>query len=156
MAAYSQDLRDRVLRGLERGEGATSIANRLEVSLRWVYHVKDRYEKEGERAAQKVGGYRRSRVAAMEPRIRAWIGAQVDMTLAELSERLAEHGVTIKTTALWHQLDKWNLTLKKNSARQRARTRRRETGTGQVAGKPNPRLMSASWYSSTKPARTLI
>ncbi|NGZ59809.1 MAG: transcriptional regulator, partial [Nitrospira sp. LK265] len=24
MAAYSQDLRDRVLRGLERGEGATS------------------------------------------------------------------------------------------------------------------------------------
>ena len=136
MAAYSQDLRDRVLRGLERGEGATSIANRLEVSLRWVYHVKDRYEKEGERAAQKVGGYRRSRVAAMEPRIRAWIGAQVDMTLAELSERLAEHGVTIKTTALWHQLDKWNLTLKKNSARQRARTRRRETGTGRVAGTP--------------------
>jgi hypothetical protein len=42
MAAYSQDLRDRVLRGLERGEGATSIARRLEVSLRWVYHVKDR------------------------------------------------------------------------------------------------------------------
>lgn len=113
MAAYAQDLRDRVLRGLERGEGATSIANRLEVSLRWVYHVKDRYEKEGERAAQKLGGYRRSRVAAMEPRIRAWIGAQVDMTLAELRERLAEHGVTIKTTALWHQLDKWNLTLKK-------------------------------------------
>jgi transposase len=58
------------------------------------------------------------------------------MTLAELSERLAEHGVTIKTTALWHQLDKWNLTFKKNSARQRARTRRRETGTGRVAGKP--------------------
>lgn len=112
------------------------MANRLEVSLRWVYHVKDRYEKEGERAAQKLGGYRRSRVAAMEPRIRAWIGAQVDMTLAELRERLAEHGVTIKTTALWHQLDKWNLTLKKNSTRQRARTRRRETGTGRVAGNP--------------------
>ena len=113
MAAYSQDLRDRVLRGLERSEGATSIANRLEVSLRWVYHVKDRYEKEGERTAQKLGGYRRSRVAAMEPRIRAWIGAQVDMTLAELSERRAKYGVTIKTTALWHQLDKWNLTFKK-------------------------------------------
>jgi hypothetical protein len=30
MAAYSQDLRDRVLQGLERGEGATSIARRLD------------------------------------------------------------------------------------------------------------------------------
>jgi transposase len=55
MAAYSQDLRDRVLRGLERGEGATSIANRLEVSLRWVYHVKDRYEKEGGAGGAEVG-----------------------------------------------------------------------------------------------------
>jgi hypothetical protein len=44
MAAYSQDLRDRVLWGLEQGEGATASARRLEVSVRWVYHVKDRYE----------------------------------------------------------------------------------------------------------------
>ncbi|MDH4154518.1 MAG: helix-turn-helix domain-containing protein, partial [Nitrospira sp.] len=127
MAAYSQDLRDRVLRGLERGEGATSIARRLEVSLRWVYHVKARYERDGERAAQPLGGYRRSRVAAMESHIRAWLGAQVDMTLAELCERLAEQGILIKTTALWHQLDKWNLTLKKNATRQRARAGRHQT-----------------------------
>lgn len=135
MAAYSQDLRDRVLRGLERGEGATSIAQRLEVSLRWVYHVKDRYEQAGERAAQPVGGYRRSRVAEMEPRIRAWLGAQVDMTLAELCERLSEQGILIKTTALWHQLDKWNLTLKKNTTRQRARAGRRQTSTRYLARK---------------------
>lgn len=133
MAAYSQDLRDRVLRGLERGEGATSIARRLEVSLRWVYHVKDRYEQDGERAAQPLGGYRRSRVAEMEPRIRAWISAHVDLTLAELCERLAEHGIMIKTIALWHQLDKWNLTLKKNAARQRARAGRRQTRPRHVA-----------------------
>ncbi len=35
------------------------------------------------------------------------------MTLVELCERLAEQGVAIKVTALWHQLDKWNLTFKK-------------------------------------------
>ena len=56
MAAYSQDLRDRVLRGLERGEGATSIARRLEVSLRWVYHVKARFEHKGARGSAQVGG----------------------------------------------------------------------------------------------------
>ncbi len=136
MVAYSQDLRDRVLNGLARGEGATSIARRLEVSLRWVYHVKDRYDQRGERAAQKLGGYRRSRVAGMEKRIRAWIKENVDLTLAELSERLAEDGVVIKTTALWHQLDKWDLTLKKNPARQRARARGRAAGANRMERKP--------------------
>jgi transposase len=63
----------------------------------------------------------------MEPRIRAWIGAHVDLTLVELCERLAEHGILIKPTALWHQLDKWNLTFKKNATRQRARAGRRQT-----------------------------
>ena len=128
MTAYSQDLRDRVLGGLERGEGATSIARRLEVSLRWVYHVKDRFERSGERSGMKRGGYRCSRVADLEPQIRSWLKKEVDMTLAELCERLAGQGVAIKITALWHQLDKWNLTFKKNPARQRARTQGRASG----------------------------
>ena len=84
MAAYSQDLRDRVLSGLARGEGATALAQRLDVSVRWVYHVKDRYERHGERVARRLGGYRRSRLAACEARIRGWLEEQVDLTLAEL------------------------------------------------------------------------
>jgi len=136
MAAYSQDLRDRVLKGLERGEGATSISRRLEVSIRWVYHVKDRYDREGERSAAQLGGYRRSRVADRESDIRAWIKERADLTLAEISARLLEHGITIKTTALWHQLDKWGLSLKKNATRQRARARRREEGASAVERNP--------------------
>jgi len=58
-----------VLWGLVRGERASSIARRLAVSLHWVYHVQERYERSGERGARKLGGYRRSRVAEMEPRI---------------------------------------------------------------------------------------
>jgi transposase len=128
-------LRDRVLRGLERGEGAASIALRLEVSERWVYHVKNCYERNGERGAQQLGGYRRSRIADWEVRIRAWLHERADLTLMELRERLARHGVIIKTTALWHQLDKWGLTLKKNAARQRARARRRASRTPRMAEK---------------------
>jgi hypothetical protein len=30
-----------------------------------------------------------------------------------MCDRLAEHGVMIKPSALWHQFDKWNLTFKK-------------------------------------------
>ena len=99
MAAYSQDLRDRVLRGWAQGEGAISIARRLEVSVRWVYHVEDRDERHGERAAHQLGGYRRSRIADLEVRIRGWLDERGDLTLAELCPRLAQQGVIIKTTA---------------------------------------------------------
>jgi transposase len=136
MAAYSQDLRDRVLKALARGEGATSIAQRLEVSVRWVYHVNDRYAQSGERGARRLGGYRRSRLADFEARIRDWLAEQVDLTLAELCARLAQHGVSIKTTALWRQLNKWGLTYKKNSARQRAVARRRAGRAPRLASQP--------------------
>ena len=54
MAAYSQDVRDRVLRGLERGERPVDIARRLEVTRVWVYQVKARYEQEGERSSRRL------------------------------------------------------------------------------------------------------
>jgi transposase len=146
MAAYSQDLRERVLSGLERGEGASAIARRLEVSVRWVYQVKDRYERHGERSAHKLGGYRRSRIAELEGCIRGWLKEQVDLTLVALSQRLAQQGVVIKTTALWHQLHKWELTFKKKlctPASKSARTCRPHEGSG---ARLSPRLMSPNWY----------
>jgi transposase len=42
-----------------------------------------------------------------------WLKETGDLTLAELCARLAAHGIAIKVPALWHQLDKWKLTLKK-------------------------------------------
>lgn len=129
MHAYSQDLRDRVLRAVERGEPPTAIARRFEVSRVWVYQVRDRFRDYGERGSHPVGGYRRSCVAAWERRLRAWIKAEPDLTLAQLCERLAAQGVRIKAPALWHQLDKWGLSFKKNPARQRASARRRAAGT---------------------------
>ena len=127
MQSYSQDLRERVLWALGRGERPTSIARRLEVSRVWVYQVCDREQKTGKRTSFQIGGHRRSRVAGMESVLRGWIQAEPDLALSELSERLAKQGVVIKPGALWHQLDKWNLTFKKNPARQRARTRGRTT-----------------------------
>ena len=49
MDAYSQDLRDRVLRALERGERPTAIADRFEVSRVWVYQVRNRLTQTGQR-----------------------------------------------------------------------------------------------------------
>lgn len=137
MQAYSQDLRERVLWALERGEGPTQIARRLEVSRLWVYNVKKRWEQSAERGSHRIGGHRVSRVAAQEKQIREWIEQKPDLTLAELCERLQEQkGIALKTAALWHQLDKWGLSLKKNSARQRARARRRQQSAPKVATGP--------------------
>ena len=132
MRSYSQDLRERVLWALDRGERPSSIARRLEVSRVWVYQVRDRAQKLGKRTSFPIGGHRRSRVAEMESVLRSWIEAKPDLTLSELSARLAKQNVFIKPGALWHQLNKWNLTFKKNPARQRARTRGRTVGAPRV------------------------
>jgi transposase len=132
MQAYSQDLRDRVLRALERGEGPTEIARRFEVSRIWVYQVRDRWQKTGERCSLPIGGHRRSRLADAEPVLRKWIAAQPDLTLVELQQRLAGQGLLVKIGALWHQLNRWKLTFKKNAARQRARARGRAGGAARL------------------------
>ena len=133
MQSYSQDLRERVLWALDRGERPSSIARRLEVSRVWVYQVRDRAQKLGKRTSYQIGGHRRSRVADMESVLRAWIEAEPDLALSELSARLAMQDVFIKPGALWHQLNKWNLTFKKNPARQRARARGRAVSTASLS-----------------------
>src|SRR5208337_1981498 len=132
MQSYSQDLRERVLWALDRGERPSSIARRLEVSRVWVYQVREREQESGRRTSFQIGGHRRSRVAEMEQVLRAWNEAVADRALVELSERLAKQGVLIKPGALWHQLNKWNLTFKKNPARQRARARGRAAGAASM------------------------
>ena len=128
MQSYSQDLRERVLGALARGEGPSAIARRYEVSRFYVYQVRDREQETGVRTSFQIGGRRRSRLAEAEPALRAWISAAPGLTLAELQQRLESKGISTKVGALWHQLNKWNLTFKKNAARQRAGARRRSGG----------------------------
>jgi len=120
--AYSQDLRDRVLHACERGDRPTEIAKRFEVSRVWVYQVKGRDEREGNRQSLRQGGYRVSRIAPLEEEIRGWLTVQVDLTLEEICQRLTDLGITLKGPALWNQLNHWGLSYKKTlHAREQAR-----------------------------------
>ena len=132
MQSYSQDLRDRVLRALARGDGPSAVARRFEVSRFYVYQVRDREQETGVRSSFQIGGHRRSRVEEAEPTLRRWIAAEPGLTLEELRARLAELGIAIKIGALWHQLNKWNLSFKKNASRQRARARGRAGGAARM------------------------
>jgi transposase len=133
MQSYSQDLRDRVLRALARGEGPSAVAQRFEVSRFYVYQVRDREQESGVRSSFRIGGHRRSRVEDAEPTLRRWIAAEPGLTLEQLRERLSAQGISVKVGALWHQLNKWNLTFKKNAARQRTRARGRAGGAAGMA-----------------------
>jgi transposase len=84
MQSYSQDLRDRVLRALARGEGPSAIARRFEVSRFYVYQVRDREQETGVRTSFQIGGHRRSRLEEAEPVLRGWIAAAPGLTLEEL------------------------------------------------------------------------
>ena len=132
MQSYSQDLRDRVLRALARGDRPSAVARRFEVSRFYVYQVRDREHETGVRSSFQIGGHRRSRLEEAEPVLRRWIAAEPGLTLEELRERLASQGIATKIGALWHQLNKWNLTFKKNNARQRARARGRAGGAARM------------------------
>jgi len=81
-----------VLRALERGEGPTEIARRFEVSRIWVYQVRDRWQKTGERCSLPIGGHRRSRLADAEPVLRKWIAAQPDLTLGRTAAAAGRTG----------------------------------------------------------------
>lgn len=124
MHSYSQDLRDRVLRAIERGDRPTVIALRFEVSRVWVYQVRKRWREQHLRSSYRIGGHRVSRLAEHERTLRGWIDAEPDLTLEELRSRLLTKGVETKIGALWHQLNKWELSFKKNAQRQRAKQAR--------------------------------
>ena len=111
MDAYSQDLRDRVVRAWERGERPTASADRFEVSRVWVSQVRNRLTQTGHRSSLPMGGHRRSRVVGREATRRTWLTEPSDLTLAELCTRLAAYGIAITVPAGWHQLDKWKRTL---------------------------------------------
>ena len=142
--AYSQDLRERVLRALERGDRPHDIARRFEVSRVWVYNVRRRVETHGERKAHRIGGHRRSQLAHMEGLLRAWIAAEPELTLSELQERLMDQGLSIKIGTLWHQLNKWDLTLKRNPLRRLARVRKDPNTTPRLELSPNNYMREAS------------
>lgn len=123
MAAYSQDLRDRVLAACERGEPKTSIAKRLEVSESWVHRVCRRFKQTGQRTAQRQGGYKTARLSAWQETIQGWMAQKPDLTLEEMAARLSEQGVTVALSTLWYQLARWGMRFKKKSPGSRAASR---------------------------------
>lgn len=123
MKSYSEDLRERIVAGRAGGRSAAELARLFKVSKRTVERYWKQLESSGSIAPKKRGGYRRSRLADHDDRLRSWIEDNRSITLEELGRRIYEElGIKLGTTALWHRIDKLGLSYKKNSTRRGARS----------------------------------
>ena len=88
MAAYSLDLRKRVLRAWDGGMDAEGVAAKYEVSRAWVHRLVQRRRETGSIAPRQQTKFRSRVLAGQEARLAALIAARPDATLAELREAL--------------------------------------------------------------------
>ena len=88
MAAYSTDLRLRVLRDADAGLPSDELAEKYSVSRAWVDRLKQRRRETGEVAPRKQTRWRTPILQAQLAELAALIREQPDRTLAELQEAL--------------------------------------------------------------------
>ena len=122
-AAYSMDLRTRVLRDSDAGLSSKELAERYHVSRPWVDALKQRRRETGAFAPLKPTKFRGRALAATDlTRLTAFLAARPDATLEEIREALR---TSAGLTTIWRACNQLDLTFKKNGTRRRTTTARR-------------------------------
>lgn len=115
MKPYSQDLREKLIRALEAGETQEEVADRFTVSLSFVEKLWRRWRETGSCAALPHAGGRQRALREHEAAIRKEVASQPDVTLAELSERLASAGApAVSLATICAELQRLDLPRKKS------------------------------------------
>lgn len=117
MAAYSLDLRQRVLRAWDSGMDVYTVAAKYEVSRAWVHRLVQRRRETGSIAPRQQTKFRRRSLSPQqEERLVALVVARPDATLAELRDALP---TTAALSTLWRTIGRLGFTVKKNGTRRR-------------------------------------
>jgi transposase len=134
---YSQDLRERVVAAVAGGKSRHAAAVQFAVSpssaIRWV----QRWQGSGEVAAKPTGGST-SPLEKHQAELLALADAQPDLTLDEFCTVLRERAIATSRVSVHRFFARHELSFKKNSARQRARTRRCGRAARPLAAGPAP------------------
>ncbi len=115
-AAYSMDLRERVIQDADAGLTTNELAARYHVSVPWVNALKQRRRETGSIAPLPQTKFRHRVLAGHLDRLRALVTARPDATLAELRAAL---GTTAALATIWRELNQLDFTRKKNGTRRR-------------------------------------
>ena len=115
-AAYSVDLRARVLQDADAGWSSKALAERYHVSRAWVDALKQRRRETGAIGPRKQTRFRARVLAGQDDRLVTLITARPDATLTELRDALP---TTAGLSTLWRAIDRLGFTVKKNGTRRR-------------------------------------
>ncbi|WP_103670933.1 IS630 transposase-related protein [Pseudanabaena sp. BC1403] len=116
MAAYSLDLRQKILSAWENKENTQrDLAKRFKVSLSFVRDLLRRYRETNEIAAKPQGGDRRSKIKGKnEELLKTIIKEQNDIYLREIKETLQDtKGMQVSVSSLSRTLKRLDLGRKK-------------------------------------------
>ncbi len=135
--ARSEDLRERVVEAVAAGASRRQAAARFQVgvssAIRWV----SLHAQTGGIKPRPRGGRSRSPLEAHTDWLLALNVAENDLTLVEIQQRLAdERSVATTEASLRRFFKRHQITVKKNTARQRADAARRGRGARAVEGEP--------------------
>lgn len=120
-AAYSHDLRERVVAAVEEGLSRRRAAGQFKVGISTVIRWVSGLASKGSCAALPSGGDHKSKaLEAHKDWLLALVKAEPDLTLSEIRLRLlAAHGLTKSISCLWRFFARHRITFKKNTARRR-------------------------------------
>lgn len=112
MQAYSQDLRERVVRACDEGHASrTQLAHLFHVSTAWIRRLLQRRRQDGSVAARPhAGGAPRKLDEDDRFRLVGFVAEDPDATLAELRDRL---GAPVHLSTIQRVLASFGLTVKK-------------------------------------------
>jgi transposase len=136
---YSVDLRERVVRAVESGTSRRATAATFEVSISFVVKLMQRWRQRGTVQADRIGGWKRSTLAAHAERVRALVAAEPDLTIAELRHRLADEGIATSRSGIGRFLAAAGLTRKKRPGMPPSRTGRMSPRQGAPGASGNRR-----------------
>jgi transposase len=144
---YSADLRERVIRAVDAGEGTQEqIAKRFSVSSRWIRWLLARRAATGSIAPKPHGGGRKPLLqgTAVES-LRAAVGTAPDATLEELREMIGFGGCLM---TVWRALVRLKITRKKSPCGPRSNATPRSSRNGK-SGSGVPRVSTRAGSSSS-------
>ena len=136
-AAYSQDLRDRVLAAYDRGMVTSQIAEVFAVSPAWARRIKQDRRESGRTTPRPMGGVRRVKIDPA--RLRQLVEQQPDATLKELRDRL---GVVCGEPAICMALKRLKLSFKKSRSTRPSRTGPTSRSGGATGASDSPRSIA--------------
>lgn len=127
--AYSLDLRERVVRFVEVGRSCHAAAAHFSVSVSFVVRLMKAFRTAGSLAPKPSGGRRHAKLAPHRAFLIARIEEKADITMPELAAELAAAtGTKTDPASLSRWLIRNGYRFKKNSAGERARSPRHQSG----------------------------